>query len=106
MDEKGAYYLSRWKHQAHLYQRTRSGEFVLFDLVAFVQPMKSAHTELTLYFQHGADDVRLRLIVHTVPERQVIAVLRNAVTEMMRQCLKGKQTKRQYPFDMIEQAFS
>ena len=37
---------------------------------------------------------------------QVTALLRNAVEEMMRQCVKSKQRTRRYPLEMLDEAFS
>jgi hypothetical protein len=37
---------------------------------------------------------------------RVTALLRNAVEEMMRQCVKSKQRTRRYPLEMLDEAFS
>lgn len=84
LEQKGAYYLSRMKTGVNLYHRTADGEFLLWDLGAFVQRMSPGRHELVRYLQHEQTFFKTRLIVESVPE----TVVRQRIRSMKRQCQK------------------
>ncbi len=84
LDQKGAYYLSRMKRGVNLYQRTKDGEFILLNLVRFVQEMTEERRELEVYLRHGKTFLKTRLLIEAVPE----SVIRQRIRGMKRQCQK------------------
>jgi len=88
LDAKGAYFLSRWKTGVNLYQRTEAGEFVPLNLLRFVKHMKSAQTELEVYFCHKKEYYKIRLVIEKVPAK----VVRLRIRRKKRECQRKKRS--------------
>lgn len=87
LDEKRAYFLSRWKTGVNLYQRTETGEFIPVNLVRFVKRMTQPLTTLEVYIHHPPDYHKIRLVVEKVPDK----VVRQRIRRKKRECQRKKR---------------
>ena len=88
---KGAFFLSRLKTDVTLYQKNAAGEWEVFDLVAFVQQLKVARTEVEVYLKNKYTVLKTRLVIEHVPPQVKAERLRKL---KLRNQKRGRQTKK------------
>ena len=68
MEEKGAYYLSRWKSNTKIYTRNEGNKFIELDMDSFFSKIDKV-TEIEVYIKKGDKFSKARLVVEKVPEK-------------------------------------
>ena len=89
--QKEAFYLSRLKSDATLYQKNEAGELEVFDLPELVKKMKDEQMEIKVYLKKNKTIIETRLVIEKVPSQVKAERLRKLYQRNQK---KGHQTKK------------
>lgn len=67
LEEKGAYYLSRWKSNTKIYTKNKENKFIELNMEHFLSKIETI-TEIEVYINKGDKFSKARLVVERVPE--------------------------------------